>query len=60
MCIVSKLDFARVSVIAGLVELLGALNLLDGAAGALVEDPEELRAIDAKESTRAEWTGLSV
>jgi hypothetical protein len=58
--IVSKLDLARVSAIVGLVELLDALSLPDGAAGALVEDLEELGAINVTEPNRAEWTGLSV
>ena len=58
--VVSKLDVARVSAIVGLIELLGALGFPDGAAGALVEDLEELGTISVKEPTRAEWEGSSV
>lgn len=55
----AKLDVGRVSAIAGLSELLGVLVLPDGAARAVLEDLEELGAIDVSEPTRVEWESLN-
>jgi len=56
----AKLDHARVSAIVGLTGLLEAVKLPTGTAEAVVEDLEELGAINVKEPNRSEWESLAV